>query len=199
MANRKKQFNIKEEYKNIWKYLRESKNFIYFSIIIFFVSFLLAFIFPASGNLLNYILELITDLLEKTSKLSGFELILFILLNNLSSSFFGMIFGFFLGVFPFLALLLNGYVLGFVSSLSIAENGFSSLWRILPHGIFELPAIFLALGIGLRLGSFVFQKKGIDKFRYLFVNSIKTFLLIVLPLLLIAAIIEGTLIFIFGN
>ena len=35
----------------------------------------------------------------------------------------------------------------------------SDLFRLLPHGIFELPAIFISLGLGLRFGMFIFQKE----------------------------------------
>jgi len=72
------------------------------------------------------------------------------------------------------------------------------LWRILPHGIFELPAVFIALGMGLKFGGFIFQKEKIKSLREYFWNSLRVFLFVVLPLLIIAGIIEGTLIFFSG-
>jgi len=199
MKKRKRGFNLRKEYKQSWKFIKKSKNFIYIAIGIFLIFFLVGFFVSPSEALLNYILNFIQELLEKTSEMSVFQLIVFIFFNNFTSSFFGMIFGIFLGIFPFLALIANGYVLGFVSSLSVAESGFFSLWRILPHGIFELPAIFLALGLGLRLGTFIFKKKKEQSFRELFISSLKVFLFIVIPLLIIAGIIEGILISFLGN
>ncbi len=195
----KRGFNLKREYEESWKYLKESKNFIYIAVGIFFASFILAFFIQPSETLLSYIFEFIQELLEKTQAMSANELVSFIFLNNIKSSFFGMVFGVALGAFPVLALIANGYLLGFVSSLTVVENGVLSLWRLLPHGIFELPAIFISLGLGLKLGSFIFQKKKQESFRNFFWNSLKVFLFIVIPLLIIAAIIEGILIFVSGN
>jgi len=196
---KKRGFNLKKEYKQSWKYIKESKNFIYISIGIFFAFFILAFFVSPTEEILNYIFTFIQELLEKTQGMSATELISFIFINNLKSSFFGMVFGIALGVFPILALIANGYLLGFVSSLTVVEYGVLSLWRILPYGIFELPAIFISLGIGLKLGSFVFQKKKQKSFRDFLLNSLRVFLFIVVPLLIIAGIIEGTLIYLLGN
>ena len=79
--------------------------------------------------------------------------------------------------------------------MSINTDGGLSLWKILPHGIFELPAVFIALGIGIKLGMFIFQKKKLESLKNYSINSLRVFLLIILPLLVIAGIIEGTLIF----
>ena len=192
---KKNKFSLKREYKDSWSYLKESKNFIFFITGIFFVFALIGFFVPASENLTKIILDFIEKLLEQTKGMSPGELIKFIFLNNLQASFFGLIFGTVLGIFPVLATIANGYVLGFVGAMSVEVGGISILWRILPHGIFELPAIFISLGIGLKLGSFVFQKEKIKSFRKYFWNSLRVFLFIIIPLLIIAAIIEGRLIF----
>jgi stage II sporulation protein M len=187
----KRGFNLREEDVRSWKYLKESKNFIYVSIGIFFLFFLLAFFIYPPEIFLEYLREFIKELLEKTQSMSFSEITSFIFFNNLKSSFFGIILGVFLGIFPILALMANGYVLGFVSFLSVAEEGILSLWRILPHGIFELPAIFISFGLGLKFGSFIFQKNKSESFRNFLLNSLRVFLFIVVPLLIIAAIIEG--------
>jgi len=44
----------------------------------------------------------------------------------------------------------------------VQTDGFLSLWRLLPHGIFELPAVFISLGMGLKIGMFIFQKKKLE-------------------------------------
>jgi len=178
---KKRGFSLKKEYIESWRYLKESKNFIYVAIGIFVASFILAFFISPSETLLNYIFEFIQELLEKTQGMSTTKLIGFIFLNNFQSSFFGMV----LGVV---------YILGFVSSLTIVEQGAFSLWRILPHGIFELPAIFISLGLGLKLGSFVFEKNKFETFKNFLRSSLRVFLFIVIPLLIIAGIIEGILI-----
>jgi len=200
MKKRKKDknFDLKEEYKNSWNYLKESKNFIYIIIAVFFVFVLIGFFIPAPDSLAEQILKFIEELLEKTQEMSQGELIKFIFFNNLQSSFYGMIFGVLLGIFPVIAAIANGYLLGFVSSISVENNGFLVLWRLLPHGIFELPAIFISLGLGLKFGTFIFQKRKLESFKEYFFNSLKVFFLIIIPLLIIAGIIEGSLMFIIG-
>ncbi|MCK4552839.1 stage II sporulation protein M [Candidatus Pacearchaeota archaeon] len=192
---KKNKFNLKREYKESWNYIKESKNFIYSIIGVFFGFTLIGFFVPASEEITKIILEFIEKLLEQTKDMSQLELIRFIFVNNLQSSFFGLIFGVALGIFPVLAAVANGYVLGFVGAISVETEGIFVLWRIFPHGIFELPAIFISLGLGLKLGSFIFRKEKGKFFRRCFWNSLRVFLFVVIPLLIIAAIIEASLIF----
>ena len=191
---KKNKFNLKREYKDSWNYIKESRNFIYSIVGVFFGFALIGFFVPASEEITKIILEFIEKLLEQTKDMSQGELIKFIFVNNLQSSFFGLIFGVALGIFPVLAAVANGYVLGFVGAMSAEAEGIFVLWRILPHGIFELPAIFISLGMGLKLGSFIFRKEKGKFFRKCFWNSLRVFLFVVVPLLIIAAIIEASLI-----
>ncbi|HJX50295.1 MAG TPA: stage II sporulation protein M, partial [Candidatus Nanoarchaeia archaeon] len=69
------------------------------------------------------------------------------------------------------------------------------LLRLLPHGIFEFPAIILALATGIRLGLFWFSDNKKKEFVKRVEGSLRVFLFVILPLLIIAAIIEGFLIF----
>ncbi len=200
---KKFQFNLRSEYKKGIKFLIDSKDFIYSSILLFFIFVSIGFFFEdiintafnifLGINLNERIINYIINLLDKTEGMNTTQLIRFIFLNNLQSSFFGMIFGFLLGIFPIISLISNGYLLGFVSSFSVKASGITTLWRILPHGIFELPALFISLGLGLRSG-FWFFKKNKEPFSSYILNVLRTFLLIVLPLLFIAAIIESILI-----
>ncbi len=193
-----KKFTLKEEYVKSWNYIKESKNSIFIVLIIFFIFTFIGFFVSPPEVLFNEILKFIQDLVEKTSGMSYLELIRFIFLNNLGSSFFGMILGVFLGIFPVISIISNGYLLGFVSSLSVENNGLTLLYKLLPHGIFELPAIFISLGLGLRLGGFIFRKKRERTFWEYILESLRVFFFIVIPLLIIAAIIEGSLIFFSG-
>ncbi len=195
MKKSKEEFNLKKEYKKSLDYLKESKNFIYTIIIVFFIFALIGFFIPVQDSLKNQILEFLKELLEKTQRMSQIELIKFIFLNNLQSSFYGMIFGVLVGLFPVISTIANGYVLGFVALMSVENGGISTLWKLFPHGIFELPAVFISLGLGLKFGTFILQKRKLESFKKYLVNSLRVFLLIVIPLLAIAGIIEGSLIF----
>jgi stage II sporulation protein M len=195
MKKRGKNF-WKEMYSDVWKYLTQSKNFIYASVILFFAFALIGFIFPTPDVLTKQLLEFIKEIVSKTEGLSALGLIRFIFLNNIMSAFFGLFFGIFFGLYPFFSSALNGYVLGFVGNIVASEESIFSLWRLLPHGIFELPAIFISFGLGLKLGVFLFQKDIKKYLRENLINSFKVFIFVVLPLLVIAAIVEGILIFV---
>lgn len=198
IIKRKNNFSLKKQYKKSWDYLKESRNFIYIIVAVFLVFILIGFFLPAPSSISDYILKFIKELLEKTQGMSQGELIGFIFFNNLQSSFFGMIFGVLIGVFPIIVTVINGYLLGFVFLISVKTEGSLVLWRLLPHGIFELPAVFISLGLGLKFGTFIFQKKKINSLMEYLWNSLRVFLFIILPLLFIAAIIEGSLIFLLG-
>ena len=198
--NRKKErFNLIKEYKKSFRYIYDSKNFIYTIILIFLIFSLFGFFVPASDELTEKIYQFIEDLVKQTEDFdSSYDWISFIFLNNLHSSFIGMVSGIFPVIFPVIFSIVNAYILGFVALITVNNEGFFVLWRLFPHGIFELPAIFISLGLGLKIGTFIFQKEKINSFREYIVNSLKTFILIIIPLLIIAAIIEGTLIFLAG-
>jgi stage II sporulation protein M len=140
----------------------------------------------------------ITELIEITIGLNMQQLIWFIFKNNIWSAFTGIIFGVFLGIIPLVSAVSNGYVLGFVSNAVVSEVGYLSLWRLLPHGIFEIPAIMISLGLGIKFGLFMFAKKPGKEFKRRFLLSMKTFLFVILPLLVMAALIEGVLMVVLG-
>ena len=195
MKKKKQKFSLKKEYQKSWNYLKDSKKFIWIVIWIFIASALIGFFIPAPEIISQKIFEFIKEILLKTDGMSQSQLISFIFLNNVQSSFYGMIFGVFIGIFPIIFIAVNGYLLGFVANLAIQDGGIFSLWRIFPHGIFELPAVFISFALGLRIGVSIFNRKKFRKFNENFISCLKVFVLIIIPLLIIAAIIEGTLIF----
>src|SRR3989344_3905975 len=145
----KKESFLKRNYSASWKFLKESSNYIIFALFIFVLFFIIGFIFPI------FFTTQIELLLEKLSQsiegLGLLETISFIFFNNLRSSAVAMIFGIGLGIFPLLTGAINGYLLGYVANVATASKGILILWRILPHGIFEIPAIIFSIGLGIKL------------------------------------------------
>lgn len=177
-------------------FIKESKNYIYSVIAIFLFFVLIGFFVPVPSSIESQIVEFFEEIVGETEGMSALELVWFILWNNIRSSFIGMVFGVLFGIFPVFSSIINGYIVGVASSLSVSNAGFLSLFKLLPHGIFELPALFISLGLGVRLG-FSFIKFEMSSFKEEFINSLKAFLFVVLPLLIIAGFIEGILIFLF--
>jgi len=191
---RKKENMLRRNMKESCLYIGESKNFIWLAIGIFVFFAFIAIIFPTPEILETVINQKIQELIEMTKGLDAYEMILFIFQNNAGISFIALFLGIMLGIVPIFLTLSNGYVLGYVMKLVIIETGFNELWRLLPHGIFEIPAVIISLALGIRLGVFPFAKKPLKEFKKRIISSLKVFFLIILPLLIIAAVIEGLLI-----
>lgn len=161
---------------------------------VFVIFALLGFFIMPPDFIIQEILKSIQELLLRTEGMSTIELISFIFSNNLQVSFFGFVFGVFIGFISVLIALFNGYFLGFVSGLVVSNENVFALWRLLPHGVFELTAVVISLALGVKFGSFIFQKNIAESFKNYFWNGLRIFLFIVTPLLLLAAVIEGLLI-----
>lgn len=189
---------LSENYLKSWKFIKESRKFIYSIIIVFFCFALIGFFLPVPDSLADEIIKMIEEIVKKTEGMSQFSLIKYIFLNNMQSSFLGLVLGVFFGIFPVLFAAFNGYILGFVALLAVEAGGGEVLWKLLPHGIFELPAVFISLGLGIRIAGLVFHSAKPGFFKDYLWEFARTFIFIVIPLLLIAAIIEGSLI-ILGN
>jgi stage II sporulation protein M len=119
------------------------------------------------------------------------EIILFILENNISNAFIALVSGIILGIVPLVSLFFNGYVLGYVSFYAVGLEGGTILLRLLPHGIFEIPALILSIGLGIRLGFFIFSSDIKKEFLHRTDRSLRVFVFFILPLLIAAGIIEG--------
>ena len=181
-----------ENYSKCWKFGRECKWFFVFAFGLFCLTFLIGFAFPIFFA--DEIIAFVNELIASLEGMSVVELIGFIFWNNLKASFFAIILGITLGILPLVMLVTNGYLLGFVSREAVAQNGLFVMWRLLPHGIFELPAVILSIGIGLKIGAGMLGKDVKKKLKYNFKEGLRFFVFVILPLLLIAGIIEGLLI-----
>src|SRR3989339_98474 len=106
-----KKFNLKKEFNKSLNYIKESKNFIYIVIGIFFFFAFIGFFIPTPDSISEQLLKFIQELMEKTAGMNQWELIQYIFLNNLQSSFFGLVLGVFFGIFPIITTIVNGYFL----------------------------------------------------------------------------------------
>lgn len=203
-GRKKKEFNLKSQYRMAYLYLKESDNYIAMVIGIFAFLFMIGFVYfyiaPKDGiePVLVIIQSWVNSILEKTEGLGFIGLWKFIFLNNSIIASISVFSGFFLSFLPALLLISNSLFLGLVSGLVYSFTGISTFWKLLPHGIFELPAIFISIALGIRFGTFIFYKDPLKIFIYFFTNSVRVFLLIILPLLIIASFIEAGLIILFG-
>ncbi len=185
---------LQRNFKESISFIKETRNSTYSIMIIFLIFALMGLLIEPNPETKTELLKFIQTLIEQTKDMGAFEITKFIFLNNMQSSFLGIFAGTIFGIFPIFAALSNGYILGFVANITVQKAGSLTLWRLFPHGIFELPAIFISFGIGLYLGSFITRKNKTEFLKTSLIKATKTFIFIIFPLLLIAAIIEGILI-----
>jgi stage II sporulation protein M len=114
-------------------------------------------------------------------------------LNNYISTLLSLLLGLFFGIGPVIFLIINGYTIGnlisFASSkVSIYKIGLA----IIPHGIFEVPAVLIASSYGLWWGVKNYRKfRYKDSFRDDFPLPIIRYIHVVIPLLVIGAFVEA--------
>jgi stage II sporulation protein M len=140
-----------------------------------------------NGAVLQDILETFPD--PSNSPIEDFG---FILANNTLKSLFFMVGGIFGGILPLFLIIFNGFFIGWTSyyASSIFGIGFI-IAGLTPHGIIEIPAILLAMSMGVSLGYTVLNRlKGKGSLWIETWTALGFFITRVFPLLLLAAGIE---------
>lgn len=111
-----------------------------------------------------------------------------------------------LGLFPILPLGFMGFLVNMIGSSSVL-GFFASffgmdvtniiIYGILPHGIFEIPAFVLATALGIKLcfylTAWMFRRERSLSFKTLMVNYGLIYIFVIVPMLLLAGLIETTI------
>src|SRR3989344_6697058 len=110
--------------------------------------------------LVQYLEKTFQSILGNVETLPRLDLALALLRQNAIACLYGLFLGVILGLLPVFSIAFNFFTLGFLfapilaPSLFLGYQGSVTMFflGIVPHGIFELPALVLAAGFGLRLG-----------------------------------------------
>ncbi|NLZ39371.1 MAG: stage II sporulation protein M [Firmicutes bacterium] len=172
----------------------------------------LAFLFFLGGVALSYSAltqkpELITlleenlmaalqDLGEEIFNVSALKGVMLLIVNNIFATAQIIFLGIFLGIPTLISAIANGSVLG-ILAFQLTQEGVAPipflLAGVIPHGIFELPAFFVSVALGLKLGyHVVFPLPNLSRkesLRVIF-QEISISLPFIFGLLLVAAFIE---------
>ena len=147
--------------------------------------------YPETASYLQDLLKQFAKMFQGMPKL---KLATAIFLNNSLKTLLAILLGPLLGLVPVIFLIVNGAILGAVIPVAIESKGlWHSIMTIVPHGILELPAIFLGTSIGLKLGWHPFRHlagKADSTFFSELGHGLRLFFSVILPLLLVAAAIE---------
>ena len=176
-----------------YEYVRSLKPLFILSLLIFTFSM-------ASGWILGEdIAHIITqDLAEMLPEIedsditSLFSLILF---NNLFVNLLWMVLGLF-GAFPSVYFSsFNGFILGaFAYTFALETSNTLVVVGLLPHGIIEIPTMILSSSMGMGLGYTVINRlRGKGSIRKELNHAIKLYIRRIIPLVILAAIIEVTI------
>lgn len=177
-------------------YQRKLRPYLATSTALFFAGGLLGALATSyAPHIAQYFNHDVAEFVKLFRALPKLELAAAIFLNNTIKALLVIVGGLALGLFPVIFLLANGAALGFVLSASMRSRGvLTALLAILPHGIFELPAILLATSMGLLLGGCAIKKffhHGETSIRSELALALRFFMRIVVPLLVIAALVES--------
>ncbi|MBA7537586.1 hypothetical protein ES705_29855 [subsurface metagenome] len=111
-----------------------------------------------------------------------------IILNNVLTCFLNIVLGPLLAIAPVASMVFNGGLIGCLAQ----KRGLIIFIGIIPHGIFEIPALLLSGAIGLRIGREVLKNRAERNLKSVLNKGLRVFLVLILPLLLIAAVIESS-------
>jgi uncharacterized membrane protein SpoIIM required for sporulation len=117
-----------------------------------------------------------------------------IMTNNLAVALAACATGMVLGMGPLYMMLFNGLMIGVVGSACFRTGMSVALWSfVAPHGVLELPAIFIAGGAGLLLGRAILFPGVLPRRESLAEAGGEAIRLLlgVVPLLVVAGLIEG--------
>lgn len=180
----------------IKKYLQSLKKYILFSSSVFALSILGGYIFALSypAEMQQVLEEVVKEALFIGEEATSSQLFFFIFENNASKLFIMLLLGIFAGLIPFLSILANGMILGIVAQVVTQDISWTFFFLgILPHSIIEIPVLIVSTAIGMKIGKIaVWRIFGGEKiFRKEWTKAIKFYILVLAPLLFIAALIEA--------
>ncbi|MCK5085052.1 MAG: stage II sporulation protein M, partial [Candidatus Pacebacteria bacterium] len=125
---------------------------------------------------------------------TSLQLFFFIFENNVSKLLLLLPLGIFAGLLPLFSVFTNGFILGIFAQIVSSDLSWTFFFLgIMPHGIIEIPVLIMASAIGIRIGKVavfrLFSKK--ESLISELSKALKFFVLILIPLIFIAALIEA--------
>src|SRR4030042_2869518 len=169
-------------YQQIRRDLNEVRKYIFAAILIFIAGNILAILIPTLGE---SVISAFLDYAKTFENKNALELLVAIFLRNAFSAFFAILFGFLFGLVPVFGAVFNGIAVGAILHLNPLN-----FFKIIPHGLFELPAMFIAWALGIWCAGGLFHSPRFDTITFRVKRSLNIYLSIIVPLLIIAAIIE---------
>lgn len=195
---------LKQQYKEVGRFLGRDIRWILLGVTTVFV---LVIIITHMAFMKNQaqLMDMIAVIQEELGDIASEEGALMardLFLNNIRACLIGVVSGFIPFLFlPAFTLFINAAVLGGLGAM-YQINGMSVfgmyIYGILPHGLFEFPAILISMAMGIYLCYCLVKRicegrynRGIVK--KALADILRTFMMVIVPLLVVAALIESYL------
>lgn len=180
--------------KEALEYLSYLKGYIVFVSLMFIISTLMGYWYSSlNPSFANQTSADMGELFAIIEALNPLAIMLIIFLNNSIKCLIALLFGIAFGLIPLVFVTYNGFLIGTIFLvIGRLEGLLYVLVAIVPHGVIELPMVFISAAIGIQLGHDLLNtlvgkkadiKKDFKKGTSFYVNWI-------LPLLFFAAVVE---------
>jgi len=178
--------------KETWEYIKKSKTKIIILAAVFLLGAMLGLLsYPQMKEQTKEIAGMLKNLVIGESKpLTALK----IFLKNLEASFLALIIGPTI-ILPLIVVFSNGFLTGLIVNMA-REKGKTAAkiaTSLLPHGVIELLAFFLTISMSMDITFAAINPKGRPRLKAVketTKKALKTYITTVIPLLLIAALIE---------
>ena len=175
---------------------RTIKPYLLILTLVFAASFLAGTIAPSAVR--QQMIDVFKGVVGNYRGLAGGMLFFNILVQNVMATIFVVISGVMAGVIPTFAISSNGFGLGVLYRQASEASGFpAAALKVLPYGVFEIPALLIAASYGLWLGVLAVRRmrgKESTLLRFHIEHAFRRYFAVVFPLLIVAAAIETALI-----
>ena len=144
-----------------------------------------------NADALDFFQEAASGLADTFEGKHGVNFVLSLFLHNLVATYIAMCLVTLWGLFPMVNAIANGLILGWIVVTATGPSLVDAAGILVPHGMFEWPAMMIAWGVGLWRGAGYRFSANPGSYVQRWKKSNQLFFMIVLPLLLLAAIVEG--------
>jgi stage II sporulation protein M len=143
--------------------------------------------------------SIFNDILSNIPQPNGsnsLDILVAIVSNNIIAAFLFLASGVIVGIPPLIFIALNGFFVGWICYTASLDVGIGMVVvSLLPHGVIEIPTVILCAAMGMGLGYQLINRiRGKPGLQRYVAESLKVFATRVIPFLVIAGLIETTLI-----
>ncbi|WP_292487804.1 stage II sporulation protein M [Methanohalobium sp.] len=175
-------------------YLNSISFYLFIIVALFISSIIIGAVYSSMNpEIAQQSMEEFRNMVDFIKSLPPYAIMLFIFVNNTVKTLIALLLGIGFGIIPFAFIAYNGYIIGVFGFITAMEKGlFYLVTALLPHGIIELPMVFISTAIGLKLGheminSVTGRKANIKEELS---RGIRFYFYWIVPLLFVAAAIE---------